>query len=160
VKLPFEFPYLDHNSIIPIDTRVLDAMLPFLKDNFANPSSTRYFGQNNNEKVKQAREQIADFIKAVLNELIFTSGAAEAINIAIKGVAENNSNRGKHIITITTEHRAVVESYHILTIMGLVEDAEAFGSVRYSLGKFNTQQEVSSPTSLFKELVTRKYIHA
>jgi cysteine sulfinate desulfinase/cysteine desulfurase-like protein len=135
-------------------------MLPFLKDNFANPSSTRYFGQNNNEKVKQAREQIADFIKAVLNELIFTSGAAEAINIAIKGVAENNSNRGKHIITITTEHRAVVESYHILTIMGLVEDAEAFGSVRYSLGKFNTQQEVSSPTSLFKELVTRKYIHA
>lgn len=102
--------YLDNNSTTPIDPRVLDAMLPFLKDNFANPSSTHHFGQSINEKVKQAREQIADFINAEPNELIFTSGATEAINIAIKGVAESYSNKGKHIITVSTEHKAILDT--------------------------------------------------
>lgn len=100
--------YLDYNSTTLIDPRVVEAMLPFLKDNFANPSSTHYFGQSINEKVKQAREQIADFINSEPNELIFTSGATEAINIAIKGVAESYSAKGKHIITVSTEHKAVL----------------------------------------------------
>lgn len=102
--------YLDYNATTPIDPRVLDAMLPFLKDNFANSSSTHYFGQTINEKVKQARKQIADLIKAEPNELIFTSGATEAINIAIKGVAESYSGKGKHIITVSTEHKAVLDA--------------------------------------------------
>lgn len=102
--------YLDYNATTPIDPRVLEVMLPYLKDNFANPSSTHHFGQSINEKVKQAREQIADFINAESNELIFTSGATEAINIAIKGVAESYSNKGKHIITVSTEHKAVLDT--------------------------------------------------
>jgi cysteine desulfurase len=102
--------YLDHNSTTPIDPRVLDSMLPFLKYNFANPSSTHHFGQSINENVKKAREQIEDFINAESNELIFTSGATEAINIAIKGVAESYSNKGKHIITVSTEHKAVLDT--------------------------------------------------
>jgi len=102
--------YLDYNSTTPLDPRVLEAMLPFLKDNFANPSSTHHFGQSINEKVKQAREQIADFINADSNELIFTSGATEAINIAIKGVAESYFSKGKHIITVSTEHKAVLDT--------------------------------------------------
>lgn len=102
--------YLDNNATTPIDPRVLDAMLPFLKDNFANSSSTHHFGQNINDKVKQAREQIANFINAQPNELVFTSGATEAINIAIKGVAESYSNIGKHIITVSTEHKAVLDT--------------------------------------------------
>jgi cysteine desulfurase len=102
--------YLDYNSTTPIDPRVLDAMLPFLQNNFANPSSTHHFGQSINENVKQAREQIADFINAESNELIFTSGATEAINMAIKGVAESYLNRGKHIITVSTEHKAVLDT--------------------------------------------------
>jgi cysteine desulfurase len=85
-------------------------MLPFLKNNFANSSSTHHFGQSINEKVKEAREQIADFIKVEPNELIFTSGATEAINIAIKGVAESYSSKGKHIITVSTEHKAVLDT--------------------------------------------------
>jgi cysteine desulfurase len=85
-------------------------MLPFLKDNFANASSTHHFGQSINEMVKKAREQIADFIYAEPNELIFTSGATEAINIAIKGVAESYSSKGKHIITVSTEHKAVLDT--------------------------------------------------
>jgi len=102
--------YIDYNATTPTDPRVLDAMLPFLKENFANPSSTHFFGQSINEKVKQAREQIADFINAESNELIFTSGATEAINIAIKGVAESYSSKGKHIITVSTEHKAVLDT--------------------------------------------------
>jgi cysteine desulfurase len=102
--------YFDYNSTTPIDPRVLDAMLPFLKDNFANSSSTHHFGQSINDKVKQAREQLADFINAEPNELIFTSGATEAINIAIKGAAESNLNKGKHIITVSTEHKAVLDT--------------------------------------------------
>lgn len=102
--------YLDYNSTTPIDPRVFEAMLPFLQDNFANPSSTHHFGQSTYEKVKQAREQIADFINAEPNELIFTSGATEAINIAIKGVADSYFNKGKHIITVSTEHKAVLDN--------------------------------------------------
>lgn len=102
--------YLDYNSTTPIDTRVLEAMLPFLKDNFANSSSTHHFGQSINEKVKLARKQIADFINAEPNEIVFTSGATEAINMAIKGIAESYSIKGKHIITTSTEHKAVLDT--------------------------------------------------
>lgn len=105
-----KYTYLDYNATTPVDLRVFEAMMPFLKGNFANPSSTHHFGQSINEKVKQAREQIADFINAEFNELIFTSGATEAINIAIKGVAESYSNKGKHIITVSTEHKAVLDT--------------------------------------------------
>jgi cysteine desulfurase len=110
MSLNIQISYLDYNSTTPIDPRVLDAMLPFLNDNFANPNSTHHFGQSINEKVKQAREQIADFINEVPNELIFTSGATEAINMAIKGVAESYSNKGKHIITVSSEHKAVLDT--------------------------------------------------
>lgn len=105
-----EILYLDYNATTPVDTRVFKAMLPFLKDNFANSSSIHHFGLSINEKVKQARKQIADFINAESNELIFTSGATEAINMAIKGVAESYSNKGKHIITVSTEHKAVLNT--------------------------------------------------
>ena len=102
--------YFDNNSTTPIDSRVLDAMLPFLKDNFGNSSSTHHFGQTINERVKQAREQIAYFINSQSNEIIFTSGATEAINIALKGIAESYMGKRKHIITVATEHKAVLDT--------------------------------------------------
>jgi cysteine desulfurase len=102
--------YFDNNATTPIDKRVLDAMLPFLTDNFANPSSTHHFGITTNEAVKEARTQVADFIGAEENEIIFTSGSTEAINIALKGVAENISTKGKHIVTVSTEHQAVLDT--------------------------------------------------
>ncbi len=110
--------FLDYNSTTPIDPRVLEAMLPFLKDNFANSSSTHHFGLHINESVNQAREQIADFINSEPNELIFTSGATEAINLAIKGVAESYFNKGKHIITVLTEHKAVLDTCNDLERKG------------------------------------------
>lgn len=113
-----KYKYLDYNATTPIDSKVLEAMLPFLKYNFANPSSTHHFGQSINEKIKQAREQIADFINAESRELIFTSGATEAINIAIKGVAESYSSKGKHIVTVSTEHKAVLDTCNDLERKG------------------------------------------
>lgn len=101
--------YLDYNSTSPLDKRVLEAMLPFFTDNFANSGSTHNFGISASNEVKKAREVIAKFFNADSNEIIFTSGATESVNIAIKGVAENYSEKGKHIITVSTEHKAVLD---------------------------------------------------
>jgi cysteine desulfurase len=118
MKKPYEIIYFDNNSTTPIDKRVLDAMLPFLTDNFANPSSTHHYGISVNEAVKKSRIQVADFIGAEENEILFTSGATESINIAIKGIAENYSGRGKHIITVSTEHYAVLDTCKYLETKG------------------------------------------
>jgi cysteine desulfurase len=111
--------YLDYNSTTPIDSRVLDAMLPFFKDSFANASSAHCSGQSINNKVKQARMQLADFINGLPNELIYTSGATEAINIGIKGVIESNTNKFKHILTISSEHKAVLDTCDYLEKKGV-----------------------------------------
>ncbi len=101
--------YLDNNATTRIDPRVLDAMMPYLTDNFANAASTHPFGQGASEAVKKARQQVADLIGARSNEIVFTSGATEAINTAIKGVAESYAHKGRHIITVQTEHSAVLD---------------------------------------------------
>jgi cysteine desulfurase len=162
--------YLDNNSTTPIDPKVLEAMLPFLKDNFANSSSTHYFGQSINEEVKVAREQIADFINADSNELIFTSGATEAINIALKGVAESYSSKGKHIITVSTEHKAVLDTckdlerkgfevtYLLVKKNGLIDLAEFEKSIRpdtilVSVMHVNNETGVIQPIKEIADLV-------
>jgi cysteine desulfurase len=110
--------YFDNNATTPIDNRVLDAMLPFLTDNFANASSKHHFGISVNEAVKNARVKVADLIGAEENEIIFTSGSTEAINIALKGVAESYSAKGKHIVTVSTEHYAVIDTCKHLECRG------------------------------------------
>jgi len=92
--------YMDNNATTQVDKRVLEVMLPFLTNNFANASSLHYFGIAANEAVKNARTQVADLIGAEDNEIIFTCGSTESINLALKGVAENYSAKGKHIITV------------------------------------------------------------
>jgi cysteine desulfurase len=110
--------YLDNNATTKVDPRVLEAMMPFLTDNYANAASTHPFGVGAHEAVKTARQQAADLIGSETNEIIFTSGATEAINLAIKGVAENYSNKGKHIITVSTEHKAVLDTCEYLEKKG------------------------------------------
>lgn len=110
--------YLDNNATTPIDNRVLDAILPFLKNNFANPSSTHHFGITSKEAINKARLEVAEFIRAEEKEIIFKSGATEAINIALKGVAESYSEKGKHIITVSTEHYAVLDTFRHLETKG------------------------------------------
>ncbi|MFZ4059452.1 MAG: cysteine desulfurase family protein [Ferruginibacter sp.] len=110
--------YLDNNATTPIDKRVLDAMMPYLTDNFANANSTHQFGVGAYEAVKAARVQVADLIGAEAFEIVFTSGATEAINLAIKGVAENYCGKGRHIITVATEHPAVLDTCKYLETKG------------------------------------------
>jgi cysteine desulfurase len=110
--------YLDNNSTTQIDNRVLDKMMPFLTNEFANANSTHQFGVFAHEAVKLARKQVAELINAEPYEIVFTSGATEAINIAIKGIAENYKEKGKHIITVCTEHSAVLDTCKYLATTG------------------------------------------
>lgn len=113
-----EIIYLDNNATTPIDPRVLEEMMPFLTTNFANAASTHKFGVSAHEAVKKARQQVANLIGADTHEIIFTSGATEAINLAIKGVAEAYAHKGKHIVTVSTEHSAVLDTCRYLETKG------------------------------------------
>lgn len=102
--------YLDHNATTPLDPQVLEAMLPFFTEKFGNAASRSHeFGWEADEGVERARAQIATLLNAESKEIVFTSGATEGNNIAIKGVAEMHAERGKHIITQPTEHKAVID---------------------------------------------------
>ncbi|NET57271.1 MAG: aminotransferase class V-fold PLP-dependent enzyme [Symploca sp. SIO2E6] len=111
--------YLDCHATTPMDERVLEAMLPYFTAYFGNPSSTSHvYGWEAEAGVKQARQIIADAIHATPEEIVFTSGATEANNLAIKGVAEAYFSKGRHLITVQTEHRAVLDPYRYLETLG------------------------------------------
>ena len=101
--------YLDYNATTPVDPRVVEAMLPYLRTHFGNPSSSHFFGRQAKIAVEQARQQVAHLIGCSSEEIIFTSGGTESNNLAIKGVAEARRDRGNHIITSAIEHPAVLE---------------------------------------------------
>ena len=111
--------YLDCHATTPLDERVLKAMLPYFTENFGNPSSINHvYGWEAEAAVKQARKILADAIHATPEEIVFTSGATEANNLAIKGVAEAYFQKGRHIITVETEHNAVLDPCAYLQSLG------------------------------------------
>lgn len=117
LKLPV---YLDSNATTPMDPRVLEIMIPFFTENFGNAASRNHaYGWKAEEAVDYAREQIATLIGCTDKEIIFTSGATESNNLAIKGVAEMYASKGNHIITVTTEHKAVLDTCKHLEKSGI-----------------------------------------
>ncbi len=114
------FPiYMDYGSTTPCDPRVVDAMIPWLRENFGNPASrTHVYGWDAEAAVEKGRQQVADLIGADSREIVWTSGATESINLAIKGAAQFYKTRGKHLITVKTEHKAVLDTVRELERQG------------------------------------------
>jgi cysteine desulfurase len=103
--------YLDYHATTPVDPKVLEAMLPYFTERFGNAASKQHaFGWEAQEAVDRARRQVAELIHASANEIVFTSGASESNNLAIKGVACALRDRGRHVITVATEHKSVLDS--------------------------------------------------
>jgi cysteine desulfurase len=117
---PLELPiYLDNHATTPLDPRVLEGMLPYLQGKFGNPASRSHpFGWEASKAVESARVQVAGLIGAAAGEIVFTSGATESDNLAIIGAAEANRERGRHIVTAVTEHKAVLDSCKHLEHLG------------------------------------------
>ncbi|MBO0350514.1 aminotransferase class V-fold PLP-dependent enzyme, partial [Phormidium pseudopriestleyi FRX01] len=111
--------YLDCHATTPVDQRVIQAMLPYFTDYFGNPASINHqYGWEAEAAIQQARETLANAIHATPEEIIFTSGATEANNLAIKGAAESYFQKGRHIITVQTEHNAVLDPCAYLETLG------------------------------------------
>jgi cysteine desulfurase len=110
---------MDYNATTPLDKRVLEAIMPYLTEHFGNTASRSHaYGWKAAEAVDTARQQLADFLGCTKKEIIFTSGATEAVNLAIKGVFETFSQKGNHIITVKTEHKAVLDTCQHLEKLG------------------------------------------
>ncbi|MBI2745124.1 MAG: IscS subfamily cysteine desulfurase [Burkholderiales bacterium] len=114
------FPiYMDYGATTPCDPRVVDAMIPWLREHFGNPASRSHaWGWEAEEAVEKARAQVADLIGADPREIVWTSGATESINLALKGAAQFYKGKGKHLITLKTEHKAVLDTMRELERQG------------------------------------------
>ncbi len=116
MKIPI---YLDHHATTPVDPRVLEAMLPYFSQEFGNAASKSHvFGWRAEEAVEAAREEVGRLLGASAKEIVFTSGATESDNLAVKGAAQFHRERGKHLVTCKTEHKAVLDSMQALERQG------------------------------------------
>jgi cysteine desulfurase len=171
VKLPI---YMDNQATTPLDPRVLDAMMPYLTEHFGNAASRSHsFGWTAEAAVDHAREQIGQLLGGSGKEIVFTSGATESINLALKGAASFHRERGRHIITAQTEHKATLDTCKRLEKDGFrvtylpvesdgrvtpqaVADAVVEDTILVSLLLANNEIGVVNPIAEIAEAVKRK----
>ncbi len=164
--------YLDYNATTPIDPEVAEAMLPFLYENFGNPSSSHKLGIIAKGYIETARKQVATLLNASLDEIIFTSGGSESNNTVLKGVAHTYKNKGNHIITSQIEHPSIINpckyleklgyevSYVKVDKMGLVDPLEIEGLIKdktivVSIMHSNNETGTIQPIELIAEICKR-----
>jgi cysteine desulfurase len=169
---------MDHSATTPVAPEVLQAMLPYLSDKFGNASSLHSFGQEAKEALEESREKVAKLLAANPEEIIFTSGGTESDNLALKGIARRNKDKGKHIITTSVEHPAILETckklekegfavtYLPVTSEGLVDLAALEAAIRpdtilISIMHANNEVGTIQPLEEIGQLATEKdiYLH-
>ena len=115
-KMPI---YLDYSATTPVDPRVAEKMIPYITEDFGNPASRSHaYGWNAEKAVENARKEVALLVNADPREIVWTSGATESNNLAIKGASQFYSSKGKHIITCSTEHKAVIDAVREMERLG------------------------------------------
>jgi cysteine desulfurase len=164
--------YLDHSASNPVDSRIIEAMMPYFKEHFGNPSSTHSLGQEALEVLEESREHVANLIGAKPSEIIFTSGATESINMAIRGAAFRNRTKGDNIVYSAIEHMAVLNTTKYLVRQGFrgtsvpvdstglidedalsksVRDKAVVASVMYANGEIGTIEPVREAAEIVHE---------
>lgn len=155
VELKHKSVYLDFQATTPIDPIVLDSMLPYMTEVFGNPHSKSHsFGWEAEKAVEEARAKIASLIKADSKEIIFTSGATESNNLALKGIAEFNKEKKKHIITTQIEHKCVLETCRFLQTRGF--DITYLPVQKNGIVDLNTFKSAIRPDTLAVSVI---YVH-
>jgi cysteine desulfurase len=145
--------YLDHSATTPLDPEVLQAMMPYLTEEFGNASSVYGLGQRARQAIDQARDEVAAFYGVVAKEVIFTSGGTEGDNFAFRGVAERNADRGRHIITSAIEHDAVLRSAEAL-------EREGFEVTRLRVDRFGLVDPQALGEALRPDTILVSIMHA
>ena len=130
--------YMDYSATTPVDPRVAEKMIPFITEDFGNPASRSHpYGWTAEKAVENARKEVAKLVNADPREIIWTSGATESNNLAIKGASNFYSSKGKHIITMATEHKAVIDAVREMERLGyettfLVPEPNGLVAVSYT----------------------------
>jgi len=145
--------YLDHSATTPLDPEVLQAMMPYLTEEFGNASSIYGLGQRARQAIDQARDEVAAFYGVVAKEVIFTSGGTEGDNFALRGIAERNADRGRHIITSTIEHDAVLRSAEAL-------ERDGFEVTRLRVDRFGLVDRAALSEALRPDTILVSIMHA
>ena len=145
--------YLDHSATTPLDPEVLQAMMPYLTEEFGNASSVYGLGQRARQAIDQARDEVAAFYGVVAKEVIFTSGGTEGDNFALRGIAERNADRGRHIITSTVEHDAVLRSAEAL-------ERDGFEVTRLRVDRFGLVDPAALSEALRPDTILVSIMHA
>ncbi|TMB71599.1 MAG: cysteine desulfurase [Chloroflexi bacterium] len=145
--------YLDHSATTPLDPEVLQAMMPYLTEEFGNASSVYGLGQRARQAIDQARDEVAAFYGVVAKDVIFTSGGTEGDNFALRGIAEPNADRGRHIITSTIEHDAVLRSAEAL-------ERDGFEVTRLRVDRFGLVDPAALSEALRPDTILVSIMHA